>query len=339
MSDPQVVASRYAGADSAGSPPAGEADSGPDRRRLWKAAIKWPMYSVAVMPVLLAAGWWSGQGQMPRLDQLLGFLVAAVLLLGWENLANDVFDADTGVDRLGKPHSLVNLTGRRDRVATLANACLLLGLALFALVAARSTPAVLALVLACCGLGYAYQGPPLRLGYRGLGEPLCWLAFGPLATAAALLALAPTGGAQTTLLTATGIPWNAALLLGSGPAVATTLVLFCSHFHQVEEDASHGKRSPVVRLGTAGAAALVPWFVALALALQWAPVLLGRWPLTALLGVIGLPAGRALIQLLRDHHGRPERIVGSKFLALRFQTLNGLGLALGLALGPWLGVR
>jgi len=29
--------------------------------------------------------------------------------------------------------------------------------------------------------------------------------------------------------------------------------------------------------------------------------------------------------------------VGSKFLALRFQALNGLGLALGLALGPLLG--
>jgi 1,4-dihydroxy-2-naphthoate octaprenyltransferase len=256
-----------------------------------------------------------------------------VLLLAWENLANDVFDADTGVDAQGKPHSVVNLTGRRDRVALLANGALGLGLLLMALVALRSSPAVLALVLACCGIGYAYQGPPLRLGYRGLGEPLCWLAFGPCATAAALLALAPAGAA--------GVPWGQALELGSGPALATTLVLFCSHFHQVEEDAAHGKCSPVVRLGTARAAALVPWFVAGTLALEWAPVLGGQWPLLALLGVIGLPPARALIQLLRDHHRSPERIVGSKFLALRFQALNGLGLACGLALGPvcvgWLG--
>lgn len=326
MSDPQVVASRYAGGDSAGDPA---------RRRLWKAAIKWPMYSVAVMPVLLAAGWWAGQGEPPRLDQLLAFLLAAVLLLGWENLSNDVFDADTGVDRLGKPHSLVNLTGRRDRVAQLANGCLVLGLGLFALVAARSTPLVLGLVVGCCGLGYAYQGPPLRLGYRGLGEPLCWLAFGPLATAAALLALAPSAASAL----AGPIPWKTALLLGSGPAVATTLVLFCSHFHQVEQDASHGKRSPVVKLGTASAAALVPWFIAMALALQWAPVLLGSWPLTALLGLVGLPPARALIQLLREHHDTPDRIVGSKFLALRFQALNGLGLALGLAIAPWVPFR
>ena len=79
------------------------------------------------------------------------------------------------------------------------------------------------------------------------------------------------------------------------------------------------------------------WFVAGSLAFQWAPVLVGRWPLMALLGAIGLPPAQALIGLLRRYHREPERIVGSKFLALRFQALNGLGLAAGLALGRWLG--
>jgi len=325
MSEHQVVASRYA---QLAPPPGGAAAA--DRSRLWRAAIKGPMYAVAVMPVLLAVGWRLGRGLPVRFDQLLLFLMAAVLLLAWENLANDVFDADTGVDTHGKPHSVVNLTGRRDRVAWLANGCLVLGLALMALVALRSTPAVLALALACCGLGYVYQGPPFRLGYRGLGEPLCWLAFGPCATAAALLAVAPPPAG------AAAIPWGTALVLGAGPALATTLVLFCSHFHQVAEDAAHGKRSPVVRLGSARAAALVPWFVATSLALQWAPVLVGWWPPTALLGVVGLRPARGLIRLLGVHHDEPERISHSKFLALRFQALNGLGLAAGLALaGLW----
>ena len=204
MSEPQVVASLHAGS---AAPPL-------ERSRLWRAAIKWPMYAVAVMPVLLAAGWRISQGLAVRPGQLLLFLVAAVLLLGWENLSNDVFDDDTGVDALGKPHSVVALTGRRDRVATLSSVMLLLGLALMAWVALASTPAVLLLVLACCGLGYLYQGPPFRLGYRGLGEPLCWLAFGPCATAAALLALAPpAAGAEGGV-----IPWRDALVLGAGPA-------------------------------------------------------------------------------------------------------------------------
>lgn len=310
MPEPEVVASRYAAR----------------RRQLWKAAIKWPMYSVAVMPVLLAGGWWLGRSGQLRWGPWLAFVLAAVLLLAWENLSNDVFDHDTGIDAAGKPHSVVQLTGRRSRVAGWANGALLLGLVLMALVAWLSSPAVLALVLLCCGIGYVYQGPPFRLGYHGLGEPLCWLAFGPVATAAALLALSPAPLA---------IPWAAALELGSGPALATTLVLFCSHFHQVADDAAHGKRSPVVRLGTGAAAGLIPWFVALTLALELLPVLQGLWPPTALLAWLGLPPGLALVRLLARHHDEPERIAGSKFLALKFQTFNGLGLAAGLALGHW----
>jgi 1,4-dihydroxy-2-naphthoate phytyltransferase len=317
MPDRQAVASLHA--------PAG------DRRRLWKAAIKWPMYSVAVMPVVLAAGWRLGSAQPVRWGQFLGFLLAAVLLLLWENLSNDLFDADTGVDTVAKPHSVVALLGRRRPVRRLAHGALLSGLMLMLALAWRSSPAVLVLVLLSCGLGYLYQGPPFRLGYLGLGEPLCWLAFGPFATAAALLVLSPAGAGATD---AGAVPWGTALSLGAGPALATTLVLFCSHFHQVEEDAAHGKRSPVVRLGTARAAALIPWMVAGTLALEWAPVLQGDWPVTALLAAAGLPAGAALIRLLRDHHHVPERISQSKFLALRFQAFNGLGLSLGLALGP-----
>ncbi len=310
MAEPKVVASRYA---------------------LWQAAIKWPMYSVAVMPAFLAAGALQGLELRPRWEQLILFLLAAVLLLAWENLSNDVFDADTGVDSKGKPHSVVNLSGRRDRVALAANCCLLLGLALMALVAQQSHAAVLLLVLACCGIGYLYQGPPFRLSYRGLGEPLCWLAFGPLASAAALIALAPAG-----VFDGAAIPWSMALQLGAGPAVATSLVLFCSHFHQVEEDAKNGKNSPVVQLGSAKAAALVPWFVVACFALQWLPILRGIWPPTAFLGLIGLAPALSLIRLLQRQHNQPERIIGCKFLALRFQVLNGLGLALGLALGPFL---
>ena len=56
-----------------------------------------------------------------------------------------------------------------------------------------------------------------------------------------------------------------------------------------------------------------------------------------LLGLLGLPAGVALMRLLHRHHHQPERIQHSKFLALRFQALNGLGLSAGLALAPLLG--
>ena len=80
------------------------------RKKLWKAAIKWPLYSVAIMPVLLAAGWKISIGSMVRCDQLIGFLLASILLLIWENLTNDLFDSETGVDEF-KFHSVVTLLG------------------------------------------------------------------------------------------------------------------------------------------------------------------------------------------------------------------------------------
>ena len=130
--------------------------SGRDRKRLWRAAIKWPLYSVAVMPVLLAAGWKQSISENIRIDQLIGFLVASIFLLIWENLTNDLFDAETGVDEF-KFHSVVALTGKKQLVRNLASLMLLLGILVMLMLALRSSSAVFFLVMGSCVLGYLYQ--------------------------------------------------------------------------------------------------------------------------------------------------------------------------------------
>ncbi len=301
------------------------------RNKLWQQAIKWPLYSVAVMPILLATGLKIGLGHEIRFNQLLGFLIASVLLLIWENLTNDLFDDETGVDKF-KLHSVVNLTGSRKVIRILAYTTLFLGLLLMLKLSFTSNSSVFFLVIGACVLGYLYQGPPFRLGYQGLGEPLCWIAFGPLATAAALLVLSPESSQNNS------IPWETALKLGSGPAIATTLVLFCASFHQVVEDKEYGKKTLLVRLGTHRAASLIPWFIAFTLGLEWIPIMNGSWPITVLLSGISIPPAILLIKLLKRHHNNPEAISDSKFIALKFQTLNGLGLSIGLAIAPFLGI-
>ncbi len=318
MQDDKHVASLYTEANS--------------RKQLWKEAIKWPLYSVAVMPVVLAAGWKLSREESIPLENLIGFLIASVFLLLWENLTNDLFDADTGIDAVNKPHSVVALMGGKQPVRRLAYLALFIGLSIIIWLALNSNLEVLFLVLGSCLLGYLYQGPPFRLGYQGLGEPLCWLAFGPLATAAALSALSTSeGGFDINLGTAT--------LLGAGPALATTLVLFCSHFHQITEDAAHGKRSPLVLLGTRRASKVIPWLVGITFSLEWIPIFFGNWPPSSFLGIIGLPPAIKLIHLVNHHHNNPKLISKSKFLALRFQALNGLGLSLGLASAPLIGIN
>jgi 1,4-dihydroxy-2-naphthoate octaprenyltransferase len=109
-----------------------------------------------------------------------------------------------------------------------------------------------------------------RLSYKGLGEPLCYTAFGPLATTAFYLAQLP---ATTGLSTAAAAPGAAAASAAATTAAAavssgleavpslvwcysaivgvtTAVILFCSHFHQIQGDMAAGKVSPLVRLGT-----------------------------------------------------------------------------------------
>ena len=296
-----------------------------DKRHLWKAAIKWPLYSVAIMPVVIATAWRIGNKELISVKQLVGFIFASILILFWENLTNDLFDDETGVDQF-KLHSIVKLLGSKAPVRILAYISLSIGLILIFIISLVSSLKVLFLVLITCILGFLYQGPPFRLGYKGLGEPLCWLAFGPFATAASLLAISPE------VNNLTSIPWRTALELSSGPALATTLVLFCSHFHQIAQDAKHGKKSPLVRIGTYKGAQLIPWAIASVFFLEFIPIVQGIWPITALGSLLGLPAGIHLTNLLNKHHNHPDLIIESKFLALRFQTLNGIGLSLGLAL-------
>jgi 1,4-dihydroxy-2-naphthoate phytyltransferase len=289
------------------------------RRQLWMAALKPPIYSVAIMPIWVGSAIAYAQVGAMDVEILLVFLGAAVCLLAWVNLSNDVFDAQTGVDK-NKLHSLVNLTGKPAQVFWVGNAFLALGLAgILWLSWRQGDPTVLLLVLLACGLGYAYQGPPLRLGYQGLGEILCFLSFGPLAVLAAHYSQSRT--------------WSLPALAASVVVgIATSLILFCSHFHQVEDDRAAGKRSPVVRLGTRRSARLVPWICSSIFGLLLLFVGLGIFPAWTLLGCAGIPSAVRLSRLLGTYHDQPQRISHSKFIAVGLHFWLGLFLGLGFIL-------
>lgn len=291
-------------------------------RQLWMAALKLPMYSVAIMPIVLgsAVAYWETQ----RIDwsTAIAFGLAAILILVWENLCNDVFDAATGIDRR-KYHSLVNLTGQRRLLFWLAQGCLVAGLALITAIAQEQGWVMLGLILACCGLGYLYQGPPFRLGYHGLGELLCFPAFGPLAVSAAYFS--QTGRFSET-----------ALLASISLGISTTLVLFCSHFHQAEDDLAAGKRSPIVRLGTARAAQVLPWACGLTLAAIAGPIIAGAFPVQTAIALVSVLPARNLCGYLRTWHAEPSASKNAKFLAIHFQFWSGLLLSLGFAIAVWM---
>ncbi len=289
--------------------------------KLWYAALKPPMYSVAIMPI-----WLGSTIAMRQTGQLHGwifglFMLSAVLILAWENFSNDVFDAATGVD-VNKFNSLVNITGRPGLIFWLAQGCLILGLlGIGAICYLQQDPTVGLIVLTCCLIGYVYQGPPFRLSYLGLGEPLCFLAFGPLACSAAYYSQTQS--------------WSLINLAASVPlGLATTLILFCSHFNQVHDDTAVGKLSPVVRLGTERSARLLPWWCGSIYGLNTLFVGAGLFPLGTLVTLGVIPAAINLCRFISSQHDQPEKLTFCRLMAVRVHFWSSLLLGVGFALSP-----
>lgn len=284
--------------------------------KLWLAAIKPPMYTVAIIPITVGSTVAYAQTQSIDLNILGTFLLSAIAIIAWLNISNDVFDSDTGID-INKAESVVNLTGNRNLMFWLGNVFLVLGILGIATISWwQQDISVVAIVLLSCFLGYTYQGPPFRLGYHGLGEIICTICFGPLAVSAAYYS-------QTQSWSIANL--TASLIIG----ISTSLILFCSHFHQVKDDLAAGKLSPIVRMGTKMGAKVLQWSTASIYVLTAFGVIAHLFPVATLLVFFSLPLAIKLTNFVSEYHDKPDRVRTCKYLAVRLQFVSGVLLVLG----------
>ncbi|MEB3229341.1 MAG: 2-carboxy-1,4-naphthoquinone phytyltransferase [Synechocystis sp.] len=289
------------------------------RRKLWLAAIKPPMYSVAVIPITVGSSVAFAHTEQWRGGVFALFLSAAIAIIAWINLSNDVFDSDTGID-VNKAHSVVNLTGKRNLVFWISNGFLMLGLGeILGIAWLEQDWTVPALIAVAVFLGYTYQGPPFRFGYLGLGEIICFITFGPLAIAAACYAQCQQ---FTTDLIAPSV------FIG----ISTSIILFCSHFHQVADDRAAGKQSPIVRLGTQRGATVLAIAVACLYVTIGVGVALTLMPWQTLLALASLPWAIQLVNHVNQYHDQPTKVSNCKFIAVNLHFISGALLAIGYGL-------
>ncbi|KAH9697649.1 2-carboxy-1,4-naphthoquinone phytyltransferase [Citrus sinensis] len=291
---------------------------------IWRA-IKLPIYSVALVPLTVGSAAAYLQTGMFSARRYFVLLISSVLIITWLNLSNDVYDFDTGADK-NKTESVVNLVG--SRTGTLVAAYLLLVLGFVGLTWASVEAGNLrAIMLLTCAVicGYIYQCPPFRLSYQGLGEPLCFAAFGPFATTAFYLLLGSTRENLCLSITATVL--SASLLVG----LTTSLILFCSHFHQVEGDRNVGKMSPLVRLGTERGSVVVKWAVMTLYSLLFAIGLSRALPLSCIfLCAMTSPIGKLVVSYVEENHKDKGKIFMAKYYCVRLHALFGAALVAGL---------
>ncbi|KAG5135951.1 hypothetical protein AAZX31_08G068600 [Glycine max] len=293
---------------------------------IWRA-IKLPIYSVAFVPLTVGSAAVYFQTGIFSARCYFVLLASSVLAITWLNLSNDVYDFDTGVDK-NKKESVVNLAGSRKGTFIAAYLCLAIGFLglTWTAVVERNIRSILFLVCAII-CGYIYQCPPFRLSYQGLGEPLCFAAFGPFATCAFYLLHGSSSVMNHFPLSGTVL--SASILVG----FTTSLILFCSHFHQVEGDKEVGKMSPLVRLGTKKGAEVVKGAVFMLYALLVAFGLIKALPLTCIfLCALTLPMGNLVVRFVEDNYKNKNKIFMAKYFCVRLHALFGVALALGLVL-------
>ena len=298
-------------------PPAGGVPAAPGLLARWRHALRtvnpplghldpvsrWLVITRAsVLPMTLTAGALAGLLAVRHPDFHAGWFALAfagiVLAHVSNNLMNDLFDTDAGLDTADYPRALYAphpiLSGMISRRG-LAAAAVVVNLADFAilavLVAARGWP-VLAFALGGFALSVAYTAPPLRLKKRGLGELDVFVVWGPLMVAG-------------TYYSAVGeVPWQ--VWAASVPyGMLCTALLMGKHIDKLPWDEPAGVRTLPVVLGEPRARtvtqALMGGFYAAVVACVAAGAL--PWPTLAVAGA--LPLLRRAVKALR--RPRPER--------------------------------
>lgn len=291
---------------------------------IWRA-IKLPIYSVALVPLTVGSAAAYLQTGMFLSGRYVLLLVSSFWIITWLNISNDVYDFDTGAD-INKKESVVNLVGNRSGAAFAAYLSLFLGVFGLTWASADAGNMRSLLLLACAfSCGYIYQCPPFRLSYQGLGEPLCFASFGPFATTAFYLLQGSTSDMNSLPLTPSVL--SASFLIG----FTTSLILFCSHFHQVEGDKAVGKLSPLVRMGTKRGSAIVKAAVMTVYIFSFASGLSGALPFTCtVLCALTLPIGKLVAKYVEENHENKERIFMAKYYCVRLHVVFGAALAAGL---------
>ncbi len=280
------------------------------------------------MPTLVIPALVFQQGGEVALGAAALTFLGVVALQAGVNVVNDLFDDESGLDAdpefdqnpfpLGSRVIQSGALSRRG-MWLLATASFGIGL-VCGLVLNTLHPGNTVLVIGVVGalLGYFYTAPPLQLAYLGLGEPIIFLLFGPLAGLGSYYV--QTGSLDD--------PAGATLSVVLG--IVIMVVLFMHHFPQHAADARHGKKTPVVRLGPVAAGRLVPVLMMIPFLVLLGAVVVGWLPLAALAFFAGaVPAFRAS-RIALDSSEDPRRMTAAFGQVMLTLLIGGALLIVGL---------
>ena len=249
--------------------------------------LRLPFLTVTIGAVLLGtafARWHHGDFHLVRF--LLVFLGSCFFHIAC-NVANDYFDYKSGNDALNK-NAITPFSGgsrmvldgfvRPRQALTVSIVFAVLGSAIgIYLNAVSSGNVILIIGIAALFLVYGYNGFPLRLVNKGLGEIAIFLAWGPFIVLGAYYVQAQEISSFW--------PWIVAIPSG----LLTTLVLLINEFADKEADETTGRKTLVILFGFKPSLIIYLLLALSCYVVVLLGVLFGGWPRLSLLVFITVP--------------------------------------------------
>lgn len=244
----------------------------------WFKAARAPFLVVSLLPALLGGVMAAARGSFD-VGIFLFATLGVVMAHSAADFVDDYFDFKKGNlgNKVQQFHDSPLISGEvsLNQVLIAIGICLLAAFLSGVYVLIKVGLPVVILVAAGLFIVFFYTSPPLRLNYRGLGETLLFLAFGPLIVVGIVYVLSGS------------FSWEA-LVVSLVPGIFTMNVGIVSNTFDVPDDIKSGKRTLPVRFGQAAAVRLmaVDSITAyLAVALGAAFGLLPAWSWLALLTI------------------------------------------------------
>jgi 1,4-dihydroxy-2-naphthoate octaprenyltransferase len=312
---------------------------------IWIQASR-ALYTITVLlPCCLGAvvAWWSGY----PFDWSLFVLILVGMMFAniGTNFTNDYFDYKSGVDRLDEGriykkgsevlyqnpladggsvdgYALFFFSHRTILISALVSLAITaaVGLYLVLRVDWRILPVGLVGIL----MGYFYTAPPVKFGYRGWGDLICFLGSGPFAVIG------------TFFLFTGRVTW-AAVLAGIISGLWVDAVLYIGNVPDAEADRAVGKRTLSTILGRKAVRILAPLYYGLSFGLVAVSVILSLFPLWSLLCLLTLPIVIRVLVITREHYDRIPSFAPAILMTVQVFAISTVLLAAGFVLTKTVG--
>jgi 1,4-dihydroxy-2-naphthoate polyprenyltransferase len=257
--------------------PAGGTSASPSLPRRLLAVCSMVRYRfflyAGLLPYLLGAAWAYSVGGAFDAPVFWSGLAGVVLAVVGVEAFNEYFDSRMGTDRVFNPADLPPMS---DGVLWLGIAAFAGALAVGVYLTVRGGWPILAFALLGGMAAIFYVAPPIRWAYRGLGELVIALSYGPWMVLGSLYLHTRTLSAEALY----------ASLVPGFLIMALAVVNAIPDFHQ---DRLVGKRNLVVRLGRRRAVRLYLGLAAAGLLVAGGGALAGVFPLPCLAALFAVP--------------------------------------------------